>query len=213
LVDGGRNEFFGDGPLKHPANASDPLVDESPTPVRVDELLPNRFESQRTEFGSGAVTVQFADIAHDDFVLVEFVGGPIRPTIVDFSEVGVGQQHLVDAHAIAVGRPVRRRSQFELQLANAVRDSGIVWPGKEFLVPGAMHVSPDRAGAAGLLVEEVGGCGLASIAHVAGSSPPTVERFHSSPGLEAAPGTRRGKRETLRLKGFRRFRARVTDGI
>jgi hypothetical protein len=62
--------------------------------------------------------------------------------------------------------------------------------------------NPDGAGAPGLLVEKAGWGGFASSVHVAGSSPRTVESFHSSHGSEAAPGTRRGQRETLRLKGF-----------
>ena len=72
-------------------------------------------------------------------------------------------------------------------------------------MPGAMPLGPDGAYASGQLVEEVGGCGFASIAQVAGSSPPTVESFHSWPGLEAAPGTHRGKQKLLRLKGFSSF--------
>ena len=129
----------------------------------------------------------------------------VRAPVVLFRVIQEGEHQLVDAHArVARGRDGVRRG-FEFELEHGKRGAGfggIVLAGKEFLLANSRPVGPGGAGAPGLFVVQIRGGGFASSAHVAGSLPRTVERFHSSLGLEAAPGGLRGKRETLRLKGF-----------
>lgn len=176
----GRDQFLSGRPFERSADALDLLVDGLVTPTHRDEPFPDRLQSQRAELRGQGIAVQFAGVAAYHLDVLDFTG--------------------------SASRPVRGSAD---SCVPGTRLWSVVGTRHQLLVALAELVGPNGMGAAGLLVGKVRRGWIASSTHGTSSSSRTVERFHSSHGLESAPSTCWGKRETLRPKGFS---SRAGDG-
>jgi hypothetical protein len=106
LEHGYRNQLLARGPLEHPLDPPDALVDLFSAPARVNHLLPHGLQRKRSELGRWRVAVQRQHEPECLLVLREFVGGcPVRAAVVLLRVPPEDEIHLVGRDVARCGWP------------------------------------------------------------------------------------------------------------